>query len=235
MECRSSRRLGLATALGIAIALAFSLISAPGVSAEGPTISVGSLTTGVGFEGTVSWDALDMAPPGLSAWTIDVSYDPTVVSAVDCTADQGGICNAAFAENLVRVAGTNIFGLEGDVHLADITFACVSVGVSELLILVGPFADATLGDPQYIDAALAQGSVTCTAEPPATPPAAPTDVPGDANCDGSVDGLDAAIVLQYDATLVDSLACQESADVNGDGSVDGLDAVLILQLDAGLL
>ena len=60
-------------------------------------------------------------------------------------------------------------------------------------------------------------------------------VAGDANCDGVANSLDAAIVLQYAAGLVDSLPCLALADVNGDGRVDAIDAALILQYDAGLL
>jgi len=58
---------------------------------------------------------------------------------------------------------------------------------------------------------------------------------GDANCDGVKNSLDAAIVLQYAAGLLDDLPCLTSADANGDGRVDAIDAALILQYDAGLL
>ena len=66
----------------------------------------------------------------------------------------------------------------------------------------------------------------------------PTPTPrraGDVNCDGTVSSIDAALVLQYDAGLIASLACQENADVNGDGNINSLDAALILQFVAGLI
>jgi TolB protein len=63
----------------------------------------------------------------------------------------------------------------------------------------------------------------------------PLPVAGDANCDGVANSLDAAIVLQYSADLIDGLPCLEAADVNGDGRVDAIDAALVLQYDAGLL
>ncbi|MGH7485662.1 MAG: dockerin type I repeat-containing protein [bacterium] len=61
------------------------------------------------------------------------------------------------------------------------------------------------------------------------------DIVGDANCDGSVNSIDATLVLQLSAGLVQSTACQGKADANGDGSVDSRDAALVLQFTAGLL
>jgi len=58
---------------------------------------------------------------------------------------------------------------------------------------------------------------------------------GDANCGGAADSIDAAIVLQFGAGLLDELACPDAADVNGDSLIDSRDAALILQLGAGLL
>jgi hypothetical protein len=58
---------------------------------------------------------------------------------------------------------------------------------------------------------------------------------GDANCNDEVDAIDAALVLQLNAGLVDSLTCEDNADVNGDGRVDSIDAALALQFIAGLL
>jgi len=69
-------------------------------------------------------------------------------------------------------------------------------------------------------------------------PPPPTPTPGllgDAGCDGAVNSIDATLVLQLDAGLIDSLACAENGDVNGDRSVNSLDAALILQFDAGLI
>ena len=70
-----------------------------------------------------------------------------------------------------------------------------------------------------------------------TATALPTPPIGDADCNGSVDSIDAALVLQFDAGLVDILTftCLLIADVNEDGTVNALDAVLILQFVAGLL
>ena len=58
---------------------------------------------------------------------------------------------------------------------------------------------------------------------------------GESLCDGVIDSIDALVVLQYSAGLIDFKPCSASADVNGDGSIDSLDASLILQQVAGLL
>lgn len=57
---------------------------------------------------------------------------------------------------------------------------------------------------------------------------------GDANRDGYVDNLDAAVVLKYDAGIINSID-ESTADVNNDGSADNLDAAIILKYDAGLI
>lgn len=59
---------------------------------------------------------------------------------------------------------------------------------------------------------------------------------GDVDGDGWTDSLDAMLILQYDAALIDDGDLDVAAgDVNGDGWTDSLDAMLILQLDAGII
>jgi hypothetical protein len=65
--------------------------------------------------------------------------------------------------------------------------------------------------------------------------AAPTGAGGDVDCDGVADSVDAALVLQYDAAIVDLLPCAENADVNEDGVADSIDAAVILRFTAGLI
>ena len=230
--------LGFVTGATMFAALAVALFSVAGVAAQTPAVSVGSLTTSVGLAGTVALEAHDIGPPGLGAWTIDITYDPAVASPVGCAAEQGGLCNPNFGANTIRVTGVSASGLEGDSLLATITFACVSVGVSELALSLSVFADATPGALAPIAAATDHGSVTCAEEgtaPPPTPTPSPGELPGDANCDGAVNAIDAALILQLTAQLIDAVSCPENADLNGDGVIDVLDAALILQMDAGLL
>lgn len=57
---------------------------------------------------------------------------------------------------------------------------------------------------------------------------------GDVNCDFTVNSIDATILLQLNAALIDSIPCSQNADANGDGAINSIDAQLILQFTAGL-
>ncbi len=240
MRAATMRRLGFVAAMTLLVA---GLLSATEVRAGTPTVKIGSMSTTVGLQSEVELDALGIGAPGLGAWTIDVVYDPEVAAVVSCTAEQGGICNSAYGEDTIRVAGISAYGLEGDATLARITFSCEAVGESELAPVLSVFSDATPGGPLPMAATVANGSVACSeqkVDPSPTPkptetPGAPPKLLGDANCDGYVNSVDAALILQFDAHLIDSLPCQDSADANGDGFINSIDAAIILQRDAGLL
>lgn len=77
-------------------------------------------------------------------------------------------------------------------------------------------------------------------EPPPTLPPTPTRTPlpkllGDVNDDGNVNAIDAALILQFGAGLVGSLANEESGDVDESGAVNAIDATIILQYVAGMI
>jgi hypothetical protein len=237
MRASTMRRFGFVAALAL---LVVAVIYSSEVLAGTPTVRVGSVSTGVGLEGTVELDALGIGEPGLGAWTIEIVYDPEVAAVAECTAEQGGICNAAYAEDTIRVVGTNVYGLVGDHTLARIVFACKAVGESDLTPTLRVLADSTPGGPLPIEAAVANGSVTCSEDkvhptPTSEAPDTPAKLPGDANCDGIVTAVDAALILQFDARLIEVLPCEDAADVTGDGVINAIDAAIILQRDAVLL
>ncbi|MCH7579192.1 MAG: hypothetical protein IIB22_02990 [Chloroflexi bacterium] len=66
------------------------------------------------------------------------------------------------------------------------------------------------------------------------PPASLPEKSGDVDCTGTTTSVDAALVLQFGAALVQNLPCQSEADVNGDNRIGSLDAAIILQISAGL-
>ncbi len=57
---------------------------------------------------------------------------------------------------------------------------------------------------------------------------------GDANCDGLTNSIDAAVILQADAGLIDAVPCAGGVDLNFDGVINSLDAAIVLQITAGL-
>jgi hypothetical protein len=145
-------------------ALSFSLAaSQAGASAS---IRIGSATASGGFA-MVTVEALDMPAPGLGAWSMDISYDPAVVTAATCSPENGSVCNPAFDSDTVRLVGAHSTGLEGDNLLATITFECQTQGTSAVTVALNAgatftgLADATPGGPLPIDATLQNGSVNC--------------------------------------------------------------------------
>ena len=53
------------------------------VAAQQPQISIIDTRQVPGAELSVELSAFNIPDPGLGAWTIDVMYDPTVVTAID--------------------------------------------------------------------------------------------------------------------------------------------------------
>lgn len=164
-----------------------------------------------GIEVTLSWSAplaFGVATPSdqcASASTISVDMS---VSLTCSFAEQ-----SEFAGNLVSV-----------------TLACTGESFDATLEIDGAGftgVDPGLGPPTLIGA-----SVRCSG--PALLIGPPTPI-GDADCSFEVTSIDAALVLQYDAGLLEMLDCLAGADVNRDGNVNSIDAVLILQDVAGLL
>jgi hypothetical protein len=58
---------------------------------------------------------------------------------------------------------------------------------------------------------------------------------GDVNDDGFVNSIDAELILQLEAHLLDHLPNALSGDVSHNGRINSADAQLVLQLDAGLI
>jgi hypothetical protein len=158
MKGRKGLRLGLI----VVAAMAGAGLLASTAFAQDPTVRIGSGSGDAGDRVTVTLEALDIGDPGLGAWSIDVSYDPDVVTARSCGPEHGAVCNPEFADDTVRLAGATAEGFEGDTVLGTLTFECGDDGGSSPLeISLADFADATVGGPMPIDASVENGSITC--------------------------------------------------------------------------
>jgi hypothetical protein len=156
--------LALKLCLVIAAALALgATMSAAHVSAGSATLAIESARGNVGEEVSVDLRALGIPEPGLGAWTVDVTYDPTVVDFGACrVGDAGGACGPRFTADTDRIVGASEMGLVGDIILATMTYQCDAAGVSPLELNVSVFADSTAADMDYT---AVNGSITCLAGP----------------------------------------------------------------------
>ena len=133
-----------------------------GSGGEGaPVLTMETTELGVGDASPVELQIKDFPAPGMGAWTIDIGYDPAVVSVGDCAVYEGSVCNPAYNDSTVRIAGAVALGLEGATALATITFTCDVAGSSPLTVGVDVLADATIGDPQPVEATVEDGEITC--------------------------------------------------------------------------
>jgi len=197
------------------------------------TAGIGSGVVAPGHNATVPLEALDVPSPGLGAFTIDIAYDPTVVSPLSYVADPGALfdsltCNLGFEQDgsnpdVVRCGGFRASaGATGDLSLADITFGGIGASGSEspLALNVVELAD-TLG--QAIPITTEYGTITVGAL-------------GDANGDGHASMVDAMLIAQCVVGLIDCGEInEEMADVNCDGRASMVDAMLIAQKVVGLI
>ena len=163
-------RLGLLGVAAIATIVVGGLLLAGSVSAQagdGLNLSNGGAAPGDSDEVTLT--ATDIGAPGLGAWSVDVSYDDSVMTAVACDAAEGGVCNPNFADDTVRISGATAGGLEGTTTLGTIEFECNDDGgSSDLTVDPVTFADATIGGPVEIDVAVSNGTFSCVSGGPAT-------------------------------------------------------------------
>ncbi|MHB8576230.1 MAG: IPT/TIG domain-containing protein [Dehalococcoidia bacterium] len=84
---------------------------------------------------------------GIGTFTMDLSYDPTVVTPIGCT-DNAGPCNIAFSGNDVRVVGLSVNGLTGTVALGTVQFQATGAcgATSALAVSVTNITDPS-GNP----------------------------------------------------------------------------------------
>lgn len=168
------RILGL-IALVAAGALAVSVLATQVLAAE-PMLSLGDESADVGDQATVTLWASGVGGLGLGAWSIDIAYDPNIVTPTACTnpSSQIAVCNPDFSSNSARISGASADGIMGDFSLGTVTFECKTMGSSALSIRNRDFMDSKPGDLQPINVTLDHGSVSCGVVLPATGSGGPT-------------------------------------------------------------
>ncbi len=189
------------------------------ISIEGSTVSAG---------GTATLRLAAYAPPpGLGAFTIDVSYDPSVAQVVACQAPAEVICNPAYSSGLVRLVGTSVTGMQGELTLASLTFQAAGPpgSVTDVQVEAQSLADVA-GADLLPEASVNSGALAVVSGGQVNP--------GDVDCNGVVDAVDALHILRHAAGFQGEGLCIMAGDVNCDGYIDAVDALAILRYVAGL-
>lgn len=160
-------------ALGVAGLMAALLVGWLAVAdlarADVSSLGVASATVEPGGTVTVNIVA-EATDPGIGAYTVDIVYDGSLVSATDCTS-AAGVCSIdEVGVNTVRLTGANAAGLTGTVTLGSITFqAGTNEGEAALTVSI-----ETLADPEGTDISVTPTDGTITIQAPATPTPEPT-------------------------------------------------------------
>ena len=84
------------------------------------TLSPQTLRTAPGERATLRVQARVLSG-ALGAWTIELHYEPSALQIAGCQAANGSLCNASFANGVVRISGASAAGLSGDQMLATLT------------------------------------------------------------------------------------------------------------------
>jgi hypothetical protein len=150
-----------------------------------------------GLDATVSWpDALAFQNVALIDCQNGFAVGEQRAISLSCTFD----AHSDYVGSVFALAMTCAADGSGDaVNLFDTSFQGLG---------------GKLGPPTLIDA-----TIRCL-EPQRGGPGPPI---GDADCSFEVSSIDAALVLQYEAGLLERLDCQFAADVNRDGNVNSIE------------
>ncbi|MCH8815509.1 MAG: S8 family serine peptidase, partial [Chloroflexi bacterium] len=190
-----------------------------------PLVGIESVTINEGAEVTVSL-SVEVGPPGLSAFSIGIGFDPDVVELLSCDEFGFALCNTEVAPGVARVTGIAIPSLEGPAVLADLTFRAVGEpgSASTLDVQLIDFTDDDLED-LVLTTVVTDGEIAIADIPIEEPPLIPS---GDVDCDDDVDSVDALFVLKFLASMGEP-DCIVAGDVDCDTDVDAVDALKIIQ------
>ena len=178
--------------------------------------------------------------PGVAGLTVKVTYDAENLTLVGAeTTGLFSLAQIASIENAngeILMSFVNVPNVTEDGAFVTLTFQ-LKEGVEEGKFFVGAeLSKSPAGDPEDTGASDYDGNYVELGGSAAFIEIADF-IWGDVNNDGVVDGLDATLILLYEANLIElsDMAKPNAADTNYDGVVDGLDATLVLGYEAGLL
>ena len=180
MTLNTAMSRGWTTAAAVAILATVAALAFLGIAraASVSDLTVGSATVEPGGTVTISVSA---TVDELGAYRVDVGYDSTLVTATECTSAEGVCSIDVIASNTVRLNGSKVSGLSGDVELGTITFlsngpegtADLTVDTSTLVL------SDTVGDDLTVTPTNGAITIATPAETdaPTAAPAAPADLP----------------------------------------------------------
>ena len=208
--------------------------------AKAMTLEVGNVTAELKAGETVEVPITATANSGYVAGVLDVSWDKTALELTDVTYSPTLAPKGNSAPIPTNNPGKYTIDFGNNVATENYT------GTGEFFKLVFKITDTAAAGDHAISLSGFQiydfdiNELTVTSNPGkvtlngGSSAVKPTYTPGDVNNDGYVDNLDAAMVLKYDAGIINSID-KNAADVNNDGSADNLDAAMILKYDAGII
>ena len=132
-------------------------------------------------------------------------------------------------------------GADGGISRNGLTYYPDKSGAAPVFNAYCPAGDPVIPTATLTETTLPSETPTPTSTPTPSPTPTPTPTPtplplrGDANCDLRVNAIDATVLLQYSAGLLQTLCDAQAADANANGRVDPVDAALVLQLSAGVI
>lgn len=176
----------------------------------------------------------EVDPPGLGAFTIDISYDNNVIEPKMCSSASFASCDIAYGPETVRTTAGPVATTAALMALVEITFEAKAGAGSvsplnvELISLEDANAMDLVSSTTVVDGEVAVANV----------------VQGDNDCDGDEDAVDALKGLQFVAALgyqqepgcpaIGSEVASTFGDIDCDDDADAVDALQILRFVAGL-
>ncbi|MBL7108394.1 MAG: hypothetical protein ISS38_03775, partial [Candidatus Cloacimonetes bacterium] len=163
---------------------------------------------------------------GVISYEVVLTYDKNIISydsySLDGTIAEGGMValNPDWGANSLKVSYMNMYPISGEGDVIKISFNAISVGTTSLVL--SDFVYNMTNIINFVD-----GEVVVSES---------SVVYGDIDGNGEIQSYDAALALQFSASLIEFEAWQIiAADVDGNGLVQSYDAALILQYSAGLI